>query len=373
MLLLLSLLSAAAPPQEGPAADLVHRLGSSSFQVREAAAAGLRKLASAAEPALRAGLKGGSPEVRKRCQELLEDIARERRDAVLAAFLNDTEDRQSPPLSGWRRYRALFGKGASRKAFAAWYAAHGDVLEAIEKAPTEAARQVEEMATGLLGTALLPDHDAVTVQQTFLLLFLATDERTELPAKTVDALTLALEVIAHREDLRKAYLQEEVHRKVLLAYLQRYKAAEQVERALALAEAMHLKDAAPWALRIALAAEQPATVRARALLVLGEIGDKKDVPVLEGLFKSNLVVGERKVGKWTLRAELRDVALAAAWRLSGKGPLAEVGFPYAQLLPGVNTVPAPACLGFQDEATRDAAFRKYATGGATGKTKPPGK
>jgi hypothetical protein len=369
MSFLLLLIVLAAPVPSEPPTDLVRKLASPSFTVREGAAAALRKLGIAAEPALRAGLKDPDPDVRTRCRDLIEEIVEDHREAMLTTFVEDFEDRQKPPLPGWRRFRALFTSDPPRKAYAELYRAHGDLLDALERNPADAVNEADEMASRLAGVALLPDRDKETIAQTFLLLFVASDERVTLPAKTAEGLALGLGVVARREELRKDFLKDEARRKVLLAYLQRAKEPAPLEATLALAEEFQLRDGAPWALRVALDSAQPVSVRARALLSLAQIGGKKDVDALEPLLKITALVGERKVGKLTLRTELRDVALAASIRLSG-GRLSDGGFPYLQLLPGLETVPAPVCLGFPDAATRDAAFQKYARRG-TPPEKPP--
>jgi RNA polymerase sigma factor (sigma-70 family) len=64
------------PKPEPDSVKLVQQLGSEEFTEREAAEKELRKLGARAEPALRAGLKSDNPEIVKRCRELLEHLAR---------------------------------------------------------------------------------------------------------------------------------------------------------------------------------------------------------------------------------------------------------------------------------------------------------
>jgi RNA polymerase sigma factor (sigma-70 family) len=66
----------AKPAPEDPAVKLVARLGAEDFADREAAEKELRKLGPKAEAALKDGLKSESPEVAKRCRELLAQLAR---------------------------------------------------------------------------------------------------------------------------------------------------------------------------------------------------------------------------------------------------------------------------------------------------------
>jgi hypothetical protein len=128
----------------GPdAAALVRQLGDDSFEVREAASAQLLRLGRAAEGALRAGLKDGDSEVRRRCAALLPLARRSDLDVRLDAFLAGGDGQQAPPLPGWARFRELAGDDLpSRRLYVDLYRADRAVLEALAKDPKQVAAQL---------------------------------------------------------------------------------------------------------------------------------------------------------------------------------------------------------------------------------------
>src|SRR5436305_2784121 len=71
--------------------SLVGRLGSPSFQEREAAEKALRGLGAKTVPALKAGLTGGSPEGVERCTRLLAAIRKDDLNRFVTAFAADAD------------------------------------------------------------------------------------------------------------------------------------------------------------------------------------------------------------------------------------------------------------------------------------------
>jgi hypothetical protein len=350
--------AAAEEPAPDPAA-LVRLLSDESFAVREQAACRLRKLGKAAEPALREGLKSPEAEVRDRCQGLLDELQRGDREGLIKAFLEDKDDRMNPPLPGWRRYAKLAGGGpAARKSFAAMSLAAGDLLEAAEKDPKEAANLVAARAPALAPAFITSGRDEEALAEAAALLFVATDPRIRLAVPAFNAVASGLEVLANREALRKKFLEDAGYRKLLVGFVQHRWDGPLTDRALPLAASFELKECADGLAALALARETEAATRGWALLAFARLGGKADVKRLEPLLDDATPVGTKKVGAKTLRAEVRDVALAAVVQLSGRQP-DDFGFPYFQALPGLKTIPSPACCGFADGAGREAALKKW--------------
>jgi hypothetical protein len=349
--------AAAEKAEDNPdPAALVRRLGDEKFATREQAAEQLRKLGKAASVALQAGLKHPDADVRERCRALLEEIGGDDREERLKAFLADTEDKQ--PLPGWQRFVKAAGKTpAARRSFAAVYRAGGDLLEAAETSPTEVRDRLAARCSALAPALITPGPDDPVLAEAEALLLVVTDDRVTLGVPAFNALCTGLEVLANRAAFKKSFLQDEPSRKLLLAFVQRRWDGPQQERALALALAFELKETADWAVGLALSRELPGPTRGWALLVVGQLGTKY-AGRLEPLLADTTAVGQKSLGPTTLRAEVRDVALAAVIRLAGRQP-ADFGFPYLQALPGIKTLPTPACLGFADAAGRDAAFKKW--------------
>jgi hypothetical protein len=338
-------------------AVFVRRLADEKFAIRERAAEQLRKLGKAAEPALRAGLKHPDAEVRERCQTLLDEIAGNDREERLIAFLTDAEDGQ--PLPGWRRFAEVAGKTpAARRSFVTLYRSAGDLLDTAEKAPAEVGDRLAARCKALAPALITSGPEEPVLAEAEALLLVATAERLNLGVPAFNSLCDGLGVLANRAPLKKRFLQDEPSRKLLLAFVQRRWDGPQQERTLSLALAYELKETADWAVGLALSRETPGLTRGWALLVAGQLGGKEQAARLKPLLDDTTAVGERKLGPTTLRAEVRDVALVAVIRLAGRQP-ADYGFPYLQAIPGLKTLPTPACLGFADAATREAAFKKW--------------
>jgi hypothetical protein len=147
--LLLALLPAAAlagPPTDSPAApatgaaaqlspaDLVRRLGGSSYHVRCDASERLAALGRAAVAALEAGAKNNDPEVRRRCLELLPAAKRTDLEIEIDLFVADNSSKRTFP--GWPAFRDIVGNDrASRSFFGELYKTDRPVLERLAKDP----------------------------------------------------------------------------------------------------------------------------------------------------------------------------------------------------------------------------------------------
>jgi hypothetical protein len=351
---------------DDPAAELVRRLGSSTFAVRENAARELACLGRSAETALRAGLDNADPEVRQRCRSLLDNALHKDRTAKLQAFLDGKDDPKNP-LSGWPRFARLAGSAAAARAsFAALYRADAEVLETADRSAREAAALFAARAAQLGPDLLTPDRDEAAIRDAALLLLLALDDRLVLDATAVTALGNSLEILSHREALRKAFLKDPAWRGLLLGFLRQRLVGASQERGLELAGAFGLTEAVDWALEVAVDKTAPGSRRGRALWTLAQVGSRQQVPRLEPLLSDDQAVGDRPLGNSTLHAQVRDVALGSIIRLSG-AELGDFGFPYLQAVPGFKMLPSPACLGFATDAERQKVFQAWKDRGVRSK------
>jgi hypothetical protein len=126
-----------------------------------------------------------------------------------------------------------------------------------------------------------------------------------------------------------------------------------------LAKQLQIKEAVPFALKTAMAKDAGGWVRGMAVQFVGEFGTKDQVNQLEPLLKDTGEVGQAGVNFTTIKAEVRDVALAVMLVHKGEN-LANYGYPWFQIVQGVNLYQtSAACAGFGDQAGRDAAFKKY--------------
>jgi hypothetical protein len=140
-----------APASTSPSAsDLVKRLGSESFEVRQAASRELLRLGQPAATALRAGLNDPDPEIRRSCESLLPLALRSDQDIRLEAFLAAEEDRKALPLVGWSRFRQLAGHDlAARRLFVELYRTDRALLVLLEKDSTQVGAQLAKRCQDL--------------------------------------------------------------------------------------------------------------------------------------------------------------------------------------------------------------------------------
>jgi hypothetical protein len=351
--LCLALAWAADPPSEQ-----VRRLGSPVFGVREKAAGELAKLGRSAEAALRSGLNDPDPEVRERCRALLDEALRMDREARLRAFTSGKND-STNSLPGWTRFAAVAGSNsAARTSFAGLYRTDAGFLEAVERSPREAAALFAARAPNLGAEAITPGRDEATLVETSLLLLVALDDRVVLDSAAIQGLANGLEILSHREELRRALLKDPTARALLIACLRQRFAGASLDRGLEVAGAIGLKEAAEWASEVARDTKSTGAVRGRALLTLALLGSRDYLARLEPFLTDETPVGDRKLGNGKLHAQVRDVALAVTVRLNG-GDISDFGFPYMDAIPGYKLPPSPTCLGFATDAQRQNAFKRW--------------
>jgi hypothetical protein len=316
----------------------------------------LLRLGLLAEEALRQGEKSTDPQVREHCRSILQRVLANDRDARSKAFLADTEGKGGHDLAGWPLFRRLAGEdAAARRLFARAFRIDEGLLEAVERDPGTALRRFSERANGLRLRLVLPGADATALDEVVLLLLLACEARLKVEPATRARLLDGLETFSERAVLLAELQTNTPARKLMLAFLRQ---GPDREKALELALRLGLREAAPWALATALDGKVPAAARGRALLVVGNSGDRGLSTRLQPLLNDPAVVGKHTLAGRTLQAQVRDVALAAAIQLRGEDP-AEYGFPWLKAIPGVKIIPSPTCLGFATPMERAAAFQKW--------------
>jgi hypothetical protein len=126
-----------------------------------------------------------------------------------------------------------------------------------------------------------------------------------------------------------------------------------------LIKALRLKEAVPLALEGALAKGVNTWTRGTAIFFVAEHGAKEDMGRLEPLLKDTTSCGSCGINSTTIHSELRDVVLAALLFANGQN-LADYGFPYFRLIPGIKPSDVSAsCMGFAGNADREAALKKW--------------
>jgi hypothetical protein len=343
------------PTLKAKAKQLVRQLGDDSNDVRRKAVAELIKLDSAADEALRAGLTDTDLEVRILCREVLSRLTVSRRQERLKGFLADVKDER--PLPGWLTFANLVGKEADRTYFAEMFRSQFETLE-TELNPDAMKAQIAKGCSGLRIRAVTPKRDETLIAEVLVLIVLVSTNKTKVEATAWNQLFNGLEALGERSAVVKKLQADKQARLAMASFLRNSVGSIPAERAVNVALALRIGESVPWALGLALDEKTAVSVRSAALLLVGKLGDKTLLPKLQPLLRDKTVVGTKVLGKITLKAELRDVALGAVVMLKGE-KLEDYDFPYPKVVPGLKALPAPVYLGFATDAERDTAFKKW--------------
>jgi hypothetical protein len=234
---------------------------------------------------------------------------------------------------------------------------HADFLETVAGKKQESIQALRKRCENLRLRLVAPDSDETAFQEIAAVLMAAACHKpTDRPA--LDHLLKGLDVLSHRKALMDQMNGDQLLAQFVLGFLRQTDDPATMPRRLQLAEQMELRKAAGWALAVANDRKASGRARGAALLLLGKVGDKKHIGKIEPLLKDTTAVGSRKLGRSVLQTELRDVALATSAKLKGIDP-ATLGFPYLAVIPGIKTLPDPACLGFATKADRAKAFAAW--------------
>lgn len=318
----------------------------------------LQQLGPRAEAALHQGLNDPDAQVRDLSRQILGKIRQAGRDARLLEFLEDKDDRLTPPLPGWKRFSALTGNGPSqRKRFLELYRHAEATLEEIDRDPRKAATLVSPWTTAARTALLTSSKEQEVLRELLILLFLVSDGRVPVGANEFNRVGSVLTILAERSAIAKSFREDPLLRRLTWDFLRERSPAPPLQTA-TVALALELPEARDWAVQTALDRDQAILVRSWALLLASKVGGKEVSARLEPLLGESTSVGTFNLGNTKLTTELRDVALAAVVQARG-GQVAVYGFPYLHAVPGLKSLPSPDRLGFADAASRQAAFQRW--------------
>lgn len=351
-------LCVADPPIPAPPVDtdeLVRQLGDDSFARRERAMQALSELGLQARHSLLTGILGAQPEIRWRSARLwlaVHDLDFAEREQ---AFLNEVNENNSHDFLGWPRYRVVLGSSQdARKLFVAMQRAEPLIWAELEGTAALSNAMFSNRADQL--QALLRDpaqRDRIPLGSAATMLFLAVENK-QLPSPaeiaTVNTL-LDLSLIQH------TLKQAPSLRQLWLMWRAKITDARPAYERLMTALQNDLQDEAQDAARTLLATEEaPAAQKQYALLALVNSKNPIDLILIEESLDDPSPIDTYFTGGVVIKAQLRDVALAALIARSGKDPK-EFGFKF--LKKSDDTVYSPSTLGFKNDAERDASAEKW--------------
>jgi hypothetical protein len=150
-------------------------------------------------------------------------------------------------------------------------------------------------------------------------------------------------------------------RKALVAAVNQPINAATISQSLNLAEQLNLKEVAPLALKAIQTKKLQSYAQGQAIIQVGRYGDKEAIPHLEALLSDKAGLGTAGINGTTIHTQVGDVALAALIHLSGQ-KFEDYDFPWARIIgpapnPGLQS--SPHCYGFENDAARQAAQKKW--------------
>jgi hypothetical protein len=341
------------------AAELVKRLGDTSYEARRDADKELAQMGRAAEKVLRDNLNNSDAEISRRCERLLALATRSETEIALDTFLQNKDDKLLLKLPAWTRFSEMAGKDdAARMLFVDMYSSEVALLDALDKDPksfgpklTARAVQLQQMLWGQWGAT-----GNVTLGQVVGLLFAASDSRLNFDLNVFYTVTNFL----YQQNIQQAFRNDAASRKVFAAFVeQRCKDQNTLQNVIHLVLQLEIKELVPVALKMATAKDTQAYNKGIASMIVGRMGTKEDAEKLEPLLTDQASLGAGVVGTTRFDTQVRDVALAAMIEVNGQS-LADYEFPFFKNNPAARgNYMAPNVYGFAKDADRKAALEKF--------------
>lgn len=369
----------AIPPQElSKARELVRKLGSDSYKDREEAHAELLKMGRLARPVLLDAVANDpDPEVRFRCGLLLPRAGAADLQARLETFLADSEGRYEHDLPGLKPYRKVAGTDkAARDLFVEIVksAANLELLQALEKSPTEAGRAIADRRTQLFldmqqrfvpGKPVQPPRQPQLPDIACLLLAEAFTPSREIPRNPmfsyVTGVTFLQQPASHAALNNPGAPHAEAYKRIVLAWVDTRDDPQDLNQLPYVVGQLlrNLPQSLAILRKIATGDGVQGYARAQALMYLVQQRQKEEIPFLKKLLTDDNVVttvwfGNNNPNQPPAQHQclLRDVALAYLLILTDQ-KLRDYGFAFP---PGFNPEAMGRNLGYGNYAfTSDEA------------------
>jgi hypothetical protein len=328
-------------PTQADVARWIKDLGSEAFSLRQDAAARLLSAGSIAREPLRELADGIDPETRTSARRLIALIDRSEFRRRLEAFAADSDGKKGLTLPGWEQYQKIVGgDAAARTLFVEMQRQEGPLLAAIFDSPKRPPEELWESRLVRIAQWQNPNGertDAPPVGSSAAMLFIGS-----LPEMNItNAAASFVHNIIQRPPVRAALSpdgsQPALHKLVVHWVLQCPNKSEEVLRErLSIIQATNLADALPLAVQVCSNDPQflhitPLT-KALAVLTIGQLGSRQNVPQLEPLLDDPTICLPAQVqvpGQPATSVQLRDVALVEVLALTDQAP-ADYGYTAAR-------------------------------------------
>ena len=353
------------PEEEKLANQLLGQLGSPSFKARESASARLVQFGRAVEPILRKGLASSDAETRKRCQRLLPLAQQYELELKIRDFRTDKNGSASP-LPSWARFKQLAGDDeAARELFIDMHRIDGLFMEELDQKPAALRDKFTNRCMEFMQSLNWNPNGLASTQQLAFMLFAALEPKVTNNSPAISYFSNGLNMLSTHPGGKESLRGDPVIRKLLVKFLLNTDSSAAYNN-ISLVANLELKEGADIARNLIKLPNRDNWVKMTAIALLGKIGGKSDIAEIEPFLKDKTNFGSVQFGNGIqISAQVRDVALGSLVQLTGQN-LADYNFPYLKMFgggaggtAGFQFHTSPTMLGFSDEATRNAAHKKW--------------
>jgi hypothetical protein len=328
--------------------------------VREQSAQRLLEIGGEALPALEQATRSADREIRFRAQRLTTLVRKYDFQRRLETFASHASSMSDDQLPGWARVRALVGDSdTTRSLYVEMVRAETPLFQTLHEHPQQASRVVEARINQLRQEQVL-SNEPLPFAPIAALTFMCTQRDIELAEDSIEALL----GLCNQGGFHKA-ITESAYRDPLRLLLGRV--IEQASMwsalyAIPLAMQYEIKEGITPAIRIlSVPADETlphVELRRWAVLAIAKFGDRSHTELLEKwLTDETPCVSPTIAIHRGYETQLRDIALAALWKLHDEDPQRH-GFG-DQLQADPQVVFHAATVGFENEAQRQRALAQW--------------
>ncbi len=345
------------------------------YAIRQAAARQLLAAGSAARAPLTAAADSPDPEARAAARRLVTLIDKAECERRLAAFAADTDGREGLTLPGWEQYRKLVGGDAPARALFVEMQRHeatllADVFDA-DRLPQK--QLWEDRLMRLLRWPATPAGQpaAPSLGTCATMIFLGSVDEGKISDQTATYLPQLMQRPPVQLALLRASGQDPL-RRLAVAWVVECpnRSAIAIAQRLSLAQVLDMQEAVPFALGVAQSDPTFVTVhpmvRAQALILVAQLGNRSDAERLEPLLEDPTVCRSMvaaaqpgQAGPVAREVQIRDLALVAMLQLTDQDP-ADYGYRHARRQSQQRLDPGSVFPESDDErATAVAKWREW--------------
>ncbi|MCL4202769.1 MAG: hypothetical protein KJ000_09750 [Pirellulaceae bacterium] len=342
---------------------LVQMLGDEQFSAREQATTKLIEIGLEAKSALEQGSQHPDREIRYRCVRILTIIGEMDFQRRLDAFAEGRDDEHGLP--GWDHYRESIGTSTEARAlFVEMQKAEPDIMRAIEMGPQEVGKTLTQRCIQIQQLQSVA-RQAVSLGSIAAMLFAVANDKVDVRQES----GAALSSLCYQPEVQNAMndgSRRPIVRRLLGDWIKRGDSWAAFQN-LSLAMRYDMEEGLVPARKVLENPANPPYIRQNGILAIAKLGDRSDVPLLEGLLEDQSRLATQRIGDKTFETRLRDVALAAILLLEGKDPK---DFGFDRIQRNDMSVFVIATVGFPDDEQRLQTLKMFQDSRAANDAKP---